>query len=211
MEASSMAVSVLVGLFVVLMLLQLRDFLTLLPYLLDSLFRARGSVAMENSIPVSRMRNNIAYTLLIPFGLLLYRYRLWEPGFMQDWAPAWRLSGVFGGFLLYLLLRYLLYLLLKPRRRYDFYQLSYKASLTYFILFCVLLLLPSFGLLSLLKVPEAPAQAVILAESAFFFLLLLLRRAQILALSCNHLRTFSYLCGLEILPAALWVLTATVL
>ena len=211
MELPTLLAGILAGVFVVLMLLQLRDFLTLLPYLLDSLFRARGSVALENSIPVSRMRYNIAFTLLIPFVLVLWRCRLWSPAFLQDWPASLQFAALCGSVLLYLSLRYLMYRLLMPPRRADFYQLSHRVFLTHFILFCVLLFFPSFGVLNLADAPDPVCKAVLLGESALFFFLLLLRRAQILSLSCNPLRTFSYLCGIEILPAALWAASAAVL
>ena len=203
--------SVLMGIFVLLMIVQLRDFLTLLPYLLDSLFRARGSVALERSIPISRMRNNIALSLLIPFVLILFRYRLWYPRFLEPWQPSLQLAAIMGAFLVYLLLRVLLYLWMKPRRRYDFYQLSHKAVFTYFILFSILLFLPTYGILALCGAPDGLSRDILTVEAGLFYLLILVRRGQILSLSCNPLRTFLYLCGLEIIPTALWIASAIVL
>ncbi len=210
MEGVSIVESVLVGIFVVLMILQLRDFISLLPYLFDSLFRARGSVALDSSVPVSRIRNNIALTLIIPVALLIYRYGLWAPSFLEEWSPSLQLLTVAGAFFVYLLLRFFLYASMKPRRRYDFYQISHRSVYTYFIIFCIFLFLPTYGILTVFNVPEALSRDILLAESAFFYLVLLLRRAQILSLSCNHLRTFLYLCGLEILPTAIWVVSAIV-
>jgi len=48
-------------------------------------------------------------------------------------------------------------------------------------------------------------------EAGVLYLIYLLRRAQILSMSCNSLTTFLYLCGLELLPAALMVVPAVVL
>ena len=211
MESVPIVESVLVGIFVLLMIVQIRDFLTLLPYLMDSLLRARGSVALEGSIPISRIRNNISLTLLLPVVLVLYRYRLWYPSFLQGWPLSGQLGAILGAFMVYLLLRGLLYVWMKPKRNADYYQLSHKAVFTHFILFCILLFLPTVGVLALVGASDSFSRLLLFVEAGVFYFLLLLRRGQILALSCNHLRTFLYLCGLEIIPTALWVVSAIVL
>jgi hypothetical protein len=81
---------------------------------------------------------------------------------------------------------------------------------TYFI-FLMLLVLITVGVLSLAGIESTIVRYVIFAESGLVFILLLHRSSQILSLSCNRLRTFLYLCALEILPAALLVVSAVVL
>ena len=60
-------------LFVLLLLLLLRNFLHILPYLSDSVFRARGSTALDSSVRVSRDRNIIALIQILPLLLVVYR------------------------------------------------------------------------------------------------------------------------------------------
>ena len=203
-------VMVLVAVFVVLLILQMRNLPYLLPLLFDSIFRARGSVALESSVRASNDRNTLALTLLIPLVLLTYRYRLYDPSFLRPFSPEIRLLAIAGVIGAYLLLRLVLYKLLKPRRKYDFYQLSHRASFTFFIL-AMLLILIGVGLLALFGVSDGTIRLVVLAGMGLVYLLFLLRRAQILALSCNPLRTFLYLCGLEILPTAALVVSAVIL
>ena len=195
---------------VVLVILFLERFLRLLPLLADSIFRARGSNTLENSVGFCADRNLFSLVLLLPALLIIFRYRLYDAVFLRDLSPDARLlalSGVFGAFLL---LRLLLYLWCKPRRGADYYQRSYRAGHTYFILGMLLVLL-TVGILALIRLPETTIRWVIYSEAAVVCLLFWLRRAQILSLSCNPFRTFLYLCGLEILPLTLLVVSAVLL
>lgn len=205
-----MLMGVLVTLFVVLALLEIRNFLHVAPFLWDSVFRARGSVALENNVRVARERNQLALILIIPAILFLFRYRLYNPDFLQSMADNLRLAVVAGVFLAYLLLRLLMFVMLKPRRGTDHYRMAHRAGYTFFIL----LMLPAIAgvtVLSFLPVNDFIIKTFLFAWSAVSYLTFLLRKAQILSLSCNPLLTFLYLCGLEILPTGALVATAVLL
>ena len=75
----------------------------------------------------------------------------------------------------------------------------------------MLLVLITVGILEIAGLESAIVRYVLYAEIGLVFILLLHRTSQILSLSCNHLRTFLYLCALEILPAVLLVVSAVVL
>ena len=202
--------SLLVVLSILLFLLLLRSFLNVLPYISDSVLRARGSAALENSVRVSRDRNLVAAVFLIPAILLIYRYRLVDVAWFDSLAPYLRLLVIAGIVVAYLLLRFLLYLWLRPRRRYDDYQMAYRAGYTFFILL-MMLALPTVGILYVLGAPDLTVRTFLLVEAGVMYLLYLLRRGQILSLSCKPLTTFLYLCALELLPTALLVVPAMVL
>ena len=209
-EGLSMAASLLVAVSVLLFLLALRSFLNVLPYLADNIFRARGSAALENSVRVSRDRNLVAAVFLIPAILLIYRYRLIDISYFDTLSPDMRLLAVAGVFVGFLLLRFLLNRWFRPRRRYDDYQMSYRAGYTFFILL-MMLALTTVGVCYILRLPDLTIKTLLLVEAGVLYLIYLLRRAQILSMSCNSLTTFLYLCGLELLPAALMVVPAAVL
>jgi hypothetical protein len=82
-----MLFNVLVVVFVLLMMLQLKRALQLAPLLGDSLFRMRGSSTLENSVRYSHDRNNLALTLIIPAVLTAVRYHLYRPSFMEALSP----------------------------------------------------------------------------------------------------------------------------
>ena len=209
-EAYPWLMSVLVVVFVLLAIVTLKTFLQLTPYLADSIFRMRGSVALESSVRVSHDRNLIAAVLIIPAVLLCYRYRLYNPSFLAGLDPNLRMAGVTLALAGYLLLRLLIYLWVRPRHRSDVFRQAHRLAYTYFI-FLMLLMLPTLSILWLMGVEDATMRLVLLVETGLVFALILYRCAQILSLSCNHLRTFLYLCALEILPAALLVISAVVL
>ena len=196
--------------FILVSILFLPRFLSLAPLLFDSLFRARGSVSLENSVRASNDRRLVATVLLIPAALLTYRYRLYDAAFLRDLSEGWRLLAVLGVLWAYAMVRLLVYTLLKPRRNNDFYRLARHTTYTYFILF-VILALVSVGVLALFHAQYGVIRQVLYAEIILFYLSILLRRAQILALSCNPLRTFLYLCALEVLPTAALVVSAILL
>ena len=205
---ASLSMSILAVLFVILMTVLLRTFIHLIPFIADSLLRARGSVALESSVRVSRDRNTVALAMLLPMLLLAYRYRLYNPDFLADTHPDVRMGLIAAVFAGYLLLRLLMYAVLKPRRRYE--QIAHHATYTFFILMVILLLLTA-GVMYIFNAPDSLIRLILYIETAFVYLLFLLRKAQILSLSCNHLRTFLYLCGLEILPTAALVVSAVLL
>ncbi|MCR5408715.1 MAG: DUF4271 domain-containing protein [Bacteroidales bacterium] len=205
-----LSVSILVLVFVVLMILLIPTFLQLVPYIADSFFRARGSSALENSVRVSRDRNMVALVMLLPAFLLTFRYRLYNPDFLA-WkdgdARLWLVAAAFGG---YFLLRLVIYLLLKPHRRYEAYRTAHHASYTFFILM-VLLMLVTAGVMYIFKAPDAVIRLILYIEIATVYFIFLVRRSQILALSCNHFRTFLYLCALELFPTAALIVSAVLL
>ena len=196
--------------FILAAILFMPRFMSLAPLLFDSLFRARGSVSLENSVRYSNDRRLVASVLLIPAALLTYRYRLYDADFLLGLSEGWRLLAILGVFLVYAIVRLLIYSLLMPRRNNDFYRLARRTSYTYFILL-VNLALVSTGILALFRCEDAVIRQVLYAETILLYLSFLVRRAQILALSCNPLRTFLYLCGLEIVPTAALVVSAVLL
>ena len=202
--------TVLVLAFLLSAILFLPRFLSIAPLLFDSLFRARGSVSLENSVRASNDRRLIAAVLLIPAALLTYRYRIYDAAFLRDLSEGWRLLAIMGVIFAFALLRLAIYNILKPRRNNDFYRLSRRTSYTYFILL-VLLALVSVGILALFGCEDDLIRKVLLIETILLYFSFLLRRAQILALSCNPLRTFLYLCALEVIPTSALVVSAILL
>ena len=201
---------ILVTVFVILAILELKNFLHVAPFLWDSVFRARGSMALENNVRVARERNYLALVLIIPAILFVYRYRAYDPDFLLPLSDNLRLAGVAGVFLACLLLRFLLYVWLKPRRRADNFRLAHRAGYTFFILL-MLPVLATVGILSLNRVNDFTIRMLLYVEAAVVYLVFLFRKSQILSLSCNPLLTFLYLCGLEILPTGALVATAVLL
>ena len=209
-DPSAWLVNLLVVLFAVLGISALKRFLQVTPYMADSLLRVRGSAALEGSIRVSQDRNLVALVLTIPAVLEVYRFRLYDPSILRDLDPNLRMAGVTLALVAYVLVRHFIYLWVRPHRRAEVFRQAHRVAYTYFI-FLMLLVLVTIGVLTLARVDDAVIRYIVYGEICLVFLFLLHRSAQILSLSCNRLRTFLYLCALEILLAALLVVSAVVL
>jgi hypothetical protein len=205
-----MIVNIIMVAFVALALALLPTFFHLAPYLADAVFRARGSEALEFSVRVTRERNIFSYILLIPAVLVVSRYRLYDPSFIQNIPDGWRLPALAGVLAAYLLLRLIIYLILKPRRRFEYYRLAHRAIYTFFILF-MLVALPAIGLMTLVDANDVIIRTVLYVLLAVVYFIYLIRRTQILSLSCGGFTTFLYLCALELIPTAALIVSAVVL
>ena len=200
---------ILVVIFVLLFLILLQNFLHILPYLADSVLRARGSTALENSVRVRSDRDIIALILLIPLNLIIYHYKIYSPDFLQAFSPDagfWISTGVIMSFLL---LRWILTIWMKPRRHADNYMDAYRSGYSFFILMMIAIL-PSIGLLSVFKASPDAVRVVVIVEMIVLYVLYLFRRTQILSSYCSTLTTFLYLCALEFLPLGLLISSAVV-
>lgn len=180
----------------------LRDLLRLLPELLYCFSRPRASVSMEYNTSVVRMRNTAALISILPFCLLADRFGLFRPELWSAVPEEWSAPATVGVFLAYLLLRTVCSALIRPPRLSGTAADAVRRSpWNYFILLTLLMLL-TVGLLYIFRPSDTVVRITLYAETALFFLLSLLRSGQILASGFSGLTTILYLCGLELLPAA---------
>lgn len=176
-------------------------FIRLLPHILATPVRMRGAYSIESNIGLSRDRDIVALLLFLPQIYIIYRY------FLKDPADIWTVLLLISAFLL---LRYILYRLMMPRRGKENYMLSRKVVFNYFILF-VLAEIPVVALMSFFGAGDPAIRTVTYVLSALFYLACAAKRIQILSLSCSGLQTFLYLCTLEILPTLAFVITGFIL
>lgn len=180
----------------------LRDLLRLLPELLYCFSRPRASVSLEYNTSVMRMRNTAALISILPFCLLADRFGLFRPELWSAVPEEWSAPATVGVFLAYLLLRTVCSALIRPPRLSGTAADAVRRSpWNYFILLTLLMLL-TVGLLYIFRPSDTVVRITLYAETALFFLLSLLRSGQILASGFSGLTTILYLCGLELLPAA---------
>ena len=187
--------------FVALALALLPTFFHFAPYLADAVFRARGSEALEFSVRITRDRNMFAYVLLIPAVLIMYRYKLYDPSFMQQisaMGEGWYLLVCFGILAAYLLVRLIIYLILKPRRHYEYILL-------------MLIALPALGLLTVVDANDVIIRSVMYILLVVVYFVFIIRKAQILSLTCGGFALFLYLCALEFIPTAALIVSAVIL
>ena len=106
---------------------------------------------------------------------------------------------------LFLLIRSLCYVLFRPRRlgAEEFATLKHLPY-NYFILIAVLTLLTA-GVCTVLRVPDGLTNTLLFWETGVLWFFTLIRSGQFLDGKGFGFTTFLYLCGLEIIPAALLV------
>ena len=190
---------------VLFLLVGLPDLFRLVPHLLYSFDRSRGAAALEHSLGMARTRNVAAIACLLPFCLMADRYALLRPGFWTQIPAQWSAPATLGLVLAFLLVRVLSCLIWRPRRlNTEQYATLRHSPYNYFILLTTLMLV-SVGILSLLRLPDTVIQTVLWVEMAVLYLFAIFRSGQILSGFGMGFPTFLYLCGLEIIPAALLV------
>ncbi len=195
--------STLVVVFALLVLLNMRTFIHIIPQLLPTLTRWKTCLSLDHNIHLCRERGYAALILFVPFCLLADRYALVRPSLFDTVPVQWRVGAVTGLLLLYIMLRRICYSLcaLKVRRRETFLA-AQRSSYGYFILMLVLLLATA-GVCTMLKCNDLMVSHILLAEILLCYLLAVVRKGQILNSFCNPFLTFLYLCGLELIPTGM--------
>lgn len=204
-----MLVKILITFTVIVILSQLGSIFHVLPLVAGSMFRPLSAMSLENNVRVARERNATAAILLVPAVLIVSRWKLWSPAFLDGFSQNAALGIVAAVLLGWILVRELLRLWLRPRRRPDVYRCAGNGALSFFIL-GMLPALAGIGLMVLFRANDSIIRYFLLITAGAFYLLYLLHKVQILSLSCSALRTFLYLCTLEFLPLAILIVPAMV-
>lgn len=192
-------------------LMALKDYLRLLSLLGGALIRSRGNIEIEHSVSRARSRNRCAIAGLFMVPLLISRYNLY-PATILNSIPKEYSAATFAGILIaYLLLRGLLYHIFLPRKLdHESRKATHSALYNYFL--CALpLLLATVGVMHIFNVPDAAIRWALWVEGLCFICLSLMRKGQILRGKYSSLKSFLYLCALEMLPLACLVIPAAML
>lgn len=189
----------------------LRRLIDIFPSLATSLIRWKESQNIFSSIRLSRDRSAIALSLVIPFCLLVTRYGLYSPSFLENFGTDARFGMTTGIFITYLILRACLEKVCAPNRRNkQTYWCGCRSADTFFILL-TLFLLASGGIFHVFNVDPEVARSAMLWLSAVIYAIFLLRKTQIFTSSCSIFTAFLYLCALEILPTGALIASAVIL
>ena len=191
-------------------LLQLKRLVNILPSLLACLMRGKESLNLEASVKLSRDRDALAIAMIIPFCLTAFHYGLYMPRFMDGMSSDSTLGLYFGIFITYIVLRLLMTWLFRPQKLpKKTFVAADKASYSFFIIY-TLFLLATGAVLGMFNVPETDVRSVMLWISAFIYTLFLIRKTQIFSSSCSVFAGFLYLCALEMIPTGILVVSAII-
>ena len=193
-----------------LILLQLRRLVNVFPSLLACLIRWKESVNLEASVKLSHDRDMLALSMIIPFCLIAFRYRLYAPSFLDIEDSNAVLGLYFAIFTAYMLLRILTSWLFRPSRiQHKISNAAGKSSYTFFVIY-TLMLLATGAVMGVINADEAFVRHAMLWVSAFIYLLFLLRKMQIFASSSSVFAAFLYLCALEMIPTGILIVSAII-
>ena len=193
---------ILVVVAIVFFLIVLDSFLHCAPYVLRCWTRPRENFRIEDSVPLVRSRNWTFFSTLLPFSLIASRYGFFDLKLITEQPAEWKSLLVYAFFLLFILLRFILYKIATPMKgNLETYRVAHRSAMNFFIPYTIILLVTT-GVLKLLGADQSTALQVFLWETAVVYFLYLVVKTQIFASSYGLLRTFLYLCGLELLPVA---------
>ena len=203
--SDSLLNSTLVVIFALLVLLNMRTFIHIIPQLLPTLTRWKVCLSLDHNIHLCRERNYAALILFVPFCLLADRFSLIHPPIIDNLPVGWQVPAVTGFFLLYLLLRAFFYSLCSMgTRRRETFLAAHRSSYGYFVLM-LLLLFASVGICYVARCNDLIINRVLFVEIILCYLLSVVRKGQILSSFCNPFLTILYLCGLELIPTGMLV------
>ena len=198
----------LISLFIVLTML--RELVGVFPSLMACLIRSKESINLEASAQLSRFRNLIAASLILPFCLIVWKEGLYSPAFMEGISVNLRFLVILGIFALYVFTRKTLERMLTPKViKNKIYAAACNAGRTFFSIL-TLTLLATAGIMSVFNASGESITNAMLWISASIYLIYILRKTQILASSASFFAAFLYLCALEIIPTGALVASAII-
>lgn len=190
---------------VLVIMLLMRTIVGVFPSILAAAIRWKESINIESSVKLSRDRDFTAIAMVIPFCLVAYRFRLYNPDFIANLPDNPRLWAVIGMVTSYFLIRKAISLVVPPHKTSKkIYAAAEKAANTFFILL-TLVLLSVGSSCSFFGASVNSIRLTCLWLSALIYGLYLVRKLQIFASSCSLFTAFLYLCALEILPTGILV------
>ena len=187
------------------LLLNLLDLFRIIPHLLYSYDRPLGAAALEHNMGLARSRNLSALCYLLPACLVADRFALIRPRLFEAIPPQWTAFAVIGVMLGFFLVREFCYLVFRPRRLSGEEVATLRHNPGNYIILLTVLMLTTVGLCAAFHVPDGAVRSILLWETAAVWAFNMVRSVQLLAAHVSGFSIFLYLCGLELLPAALLV------
>lgn len=189
----------------------MRRLLNIYPSLLACIIRWKESINLEASVKHSLDRNMFAVAMIIPFCLIVYRFGVYTPAFMEGINETFSLLIIIGIFGAYFALRRAMIRIMRPKKMNP---KTYKAAICCAYTFFIILTLTLFfvgGIMALLKTDPIVTRTAIIWLSAIIYGIYIFRKTQIFTSSCSIFRGFLYLCGLEIFPTGVLIASALIL
>ena len=192
---------------IVLMLISMRRFISVLPTIWRPFFRWREIVSIEGNMRLSRERNSVALASIFICGICVSRLGLFHNKLLSALPPGFQTLAIIGTLCAYLLVRWIAGVLTPTGKiRSETAKISGHGGTNFFILETFFLVIGITILaISGSCLPHIKTAAYIF--TGLLFIVNLIRRYQIITQDCGFFTAILYLCSVEILPAALLVIS----
>lgn len=190
--------------FIVLVMLYLTRILKLLPYLVGGMTRWRTAASIEESVSLTRDRNEAGMVSMLGIVLLLSRFGAWTPSLGSGQFQGEATLVTLGIAMAYVFLRHVLFAMAPSSERHgrnDFLGMGHRAFYNWTTI-AALTLGTTAGVLSLAGIDVTAIKIAFLIELAVLWVDYLLVEIQFFSNGRGLFKAFLYLCGLEILPMA---------
>ena len=130
------------------------------------------------------------------------RVNFFDIDFITQQPAEYRTPFYIGVFLAFILLRFVIYQVIRPMHgSLETYRIAHRSAMNFFIPYTILMLV-TVGVLRIFHLDQDTVRMTLLCETGAVYLVYLFIKLEILGSSYGVLITFLYLCGLELLPAA---------
>ena len=197
----------LMALCIILVILYLRRLISVLPYVSGGMLRWREFLALEGNMRLSRERDSVAVVSVLTVSVCVARLGLLRADFLESLQPGMRTLATAGIVSAFIILRAVLAAVAPTgKMRSDTARLAGRCGANFIIIYAIALLI----LLIISSISTGCLDFSITAAyyvTGAIWLLYLLRKYQIMSQDAGQFTAILYLCGIEIIPAVLLVVS----
>ena len=198
----------LISLLIVITLL--KRLVDVFPSLMACLIRLKENFNIQLSLKMRTDRDLVSAAMYIPFCLIVYRFRLYSPSFLDGFTDNGRLGLTIGIISAYMLLRVACrYIFRLHSTSETTYKTASDSARTYFAVLTLLLLIVG-SIFNYAEVPANTIKTAMIWISGGIYTLFIIRKTQIFHSSCSFFASFLYLCALESLPTGALIASAVI-
>lgn len=202
---------IIVSVCTIMMIFLLGRYVHLFPYILEGVLRPKPIITLEDSVRLTRDRNYISFVSLPVIGTIVSQYDMYNPMFIHNIPMGYRTLAIIGVLALYIAIRRVFILIgFYGKVKKEYYDIA-NDSLRNFAILLGSVMLTTTILVLPFRLESLTVRNILFYEILCVFAIFLLRRTQILSNGCSHFTAFLYLCALEILPAAILVVSTFIL
>lgn len=181
----------------------------IMPSVLGCCVRWKESWNLYRSLSLSRSRDLVAITMVMPYIILIGELNIYPPaGEGLSWE-VFLTTGI--ALAAYVFVRLLCQLIFKGEKinRED-YLCATRMQYTFFVVLCSVSFITWFAF-ELTKFDKSLLASILTWEMLIVYSLFLIRKTQFFTARCGFFKAFLYLCTLEFLPTGLLIASALVL